>query len=348
MSADEAARKVEGDAPFPPLPPWLEAPAASVLAQRDRWPHAWLIEGPAGVGKRALALAFARALLCEAPRPGHRACGVCDGCRWVAAGQHPDLRLVEPFDVDDEGIATPTEFIRIDAIRRLQEWSQITSHRGGAKVAVIVPAERMPVASSNALLKTLEEPPPGTYLLLVAHQSGRLPATIVSRCRRLPVPRPVARVALDWLASQGVARAGDLLAQAGGSPLVARALADAEVQEERRVWLAALSKPDTLSPIELAARIDLAGRDARRDRLAAAIDWLIAWTADLARAAGGGEARANPDHAQALRALAPHVARISLIRYHRRLLVQRVMLVHPLQPRLVAEALLADYRANFD
>ncbi|HEX4886039.1 MAG TPA: DNA polymerase III subunit delta' [Casimicrobiaceae bacterium] len=332
---------------WPALPPWLDATAADMLAQRERWPHAWLLEGPRGIGKRALALEFARALLCEAPRAGHRPCGTCPGCTWVAAGQHPDLRVVEPVDVDDEGNVTPTDVIRIDGIRRLTEWTQITSHRQGAKVAVIVPAERMNTSAANALLKTLEEPPAGTYLLLVAHQSGRLPATVASRCRRLPVVRPAADVAARWLAGQGVTQADTLLAQAGGAPLQALALADPSLQAERTAWLAGLARPEALSPVALAARIDLAGRDERRDRLGSAIEWLVAWTADLARVAAGGEPRLNPDHAEALRSLAGKVARISLFRYHRQVLGQRTLLAHPLQPRLVAEALLADYRALF-
>jgi DNA polymerase-3 subunit delta' len=332
---------------WPLLYPWLEVTAGDTLAQRERWPHAWLIEGPRGVGKRALALEFARALLCESPLPGFRACGACPGCAWVAAGQHPDLRLVEPVEVDDDGNAKPVDLIKIDAIRRLTEWSQITSHRQGAKVAVIVPAERMNAAAANALLKTLEEPPQGTFLLLVAHQSGRLPPTVVSRCRRLPVVRPAREEAIRWLGGQGAKAPEALLAQAGGSPLAALELADPALQGERAAWLAALARPQALSPVALAARIELGGRDERRDRLAAALDWLIAWTADLARARAGGLAQLNPDHAEALRTLAATVARISLFRYYRQLLGQRTLLAHPLQPRLVAEALLADYRALF-
>ncbi|MDH5286531.1 MAG: DNA polymerase III subunit delta' [Betaproteobacteria bacterium] len=334
-------------AAWQPLPPWLEAMAADTLAQRERWPHAWLIEGARGIGKRALALELARSLLCESPRPGERACGSCPGCTWVAAGQHPDLRLVELVEFDEEGNATPVDVIKIDAIRRLGEWAQITSHRGGAKVAVVVPAERMNASAANALLKTLEEPPPGTYLLLVAHQGGRLPATVVSRCRRLPVPRPATDVAVGWLAGQGAADPATLLAQAAGAPLVALELADPALQAERAVWLAALAQPRAFSPAALAARIDLGGREERRERLAAAIDWLLAWTADLARVRAGGEARLNPDHAQALAANAASVARISLFRYYSQLLGQRTLLAHPLQPRFVAEALLVDYRALF-
>jgi DNA polymerase-3 subunit delta' len=154
-------------------------------------------------------------------------------------------------------------------------------------------------------------------------------------------------VALRWLSGQGVAAPEALLAQSGGAPLVALALADPAMQAERAAWLGALGRPEALSPVALAARIELGGRDKRRDRLASAVDWLVAWTADLARVRSGGEPQLNPDHGPTLRALATKVARNSLFRYHRRLLGERTLLAHPLQPRLVAESLLAEYRALF-
>lgn len=332
-------------APLPPLPPWLAAPAGAALALRARWPHALLIFGPEGVGKRALAMHFARALLCEAPSADGRACGACPGCHYVEVGQHPDLRIVEPVDVDEEGIVTPTEVIRIEAVRSLTQWSQRTSHRGGAKVGIVAPAEKMHAPAANALLKTLEEPPARTYLLLVAHQPGRLLPTISSRCQRHAVGLPRKDEALAWLAAQGMSDAERGLAQAGGAPLIA--LSERGLQAERSAWLAALANPQTLSPVALAARLELGGKEQRRERLAAAIDWLIAWTADLARIAAGGEAVRNPDRASALSALSARVAPLALFRYHRQLLQQRALLGHPLQPRLVAEALLIDYRALF-
>ena len=119
------------------------------------------------------------------------------------------------------------------------------------------------------------------------------------------------------------------------------------MREERRAWVAALSDPDRLSVTILAARIDAAGKEERRARLAWVVDWLIAWTADLARVAAGGAARQNPDAARALSVLASRVAPVPLFRYHRSLLRQRALVAHPLVPRLVAEALLIDYRGLF-
>ena len=159
------------------LLPWHRDLAAEKLQQRERWPQALLIAGRRGLGKRALALHFARALLCEAPRPGGDACGVCPGCVYMAAGAHPDMRLIEPSLTDEEGNVTVVDAITVDRIRELTAFTQLSTHRHRAKVAVIAPAEAMNAAAANALLKTLEEPPAATYLMLVSHQSARLPAT---------------------------------------------------------------------------------------------------------------------------------------------------------------------------
>lgn len=331
---------------WPELLPWQRTAAVEALVARATLPHALLIAGPRGMGKRTLALNFARALLCEAPRTDGLACGACASCGYVAAGQHPDFQLLELFEVEDDEIKPVTE-IKIWRIRALTEWAFLSGHRGRAKVAVIAPAEALNTEAANALLKTLEEPPPGTYLLLVAHQPGRVPPTLTSRCRRFPAPRPDTETALRWLAGQGVAAPAALLAQAGGAPLLALALADAGAQDERAVWLEALAKPSAMSPVALAARLDAAARDERKQRLGQALDWLAAWAEDLARVSAGGPPARNPDHAAALAALAPKVAPVPLFRYHRALLRQRLLVAHPLQPRLVAETMLIGYRDLF-
>ncbi len=306
------------------------------------------MHGPRGIGKHALALNFAQALLCEAPLGDGLACGECPGCRYAIAGQHPDLMRLELLMVDpDDGALVEVDTITIDRVRALTDFVQLTSHRQRAKVAVIAPAERMNAAAANALLKTLEEPPAGTYLILVSDRPGRLPATILSRCRKLAAPRPAPEDALAWLAAQGVAEPEVALAQAAGAPFARAGARRSVAQAERSAWLAALSAPDRLSVLALAARIDGGGKDERKARLARAVDWLIAWTADLARVRAGDAARQNPDATEPLRRLASQVAPIALFRYHRSLLRQRALLAHPLQPRLVAEALLIDYKALF-
>jgi DNA polymerase-3 subunit delta' len=327
--------------------PWQRGAIGELLARRGRWPHAMLIAGPPGIGKRVLARTLARSLLCETPDADGGACGVCASCRYEAAGQHPDLRVVEPVEIDDD-VAKPVEWISVAMVRAVADWTQLSSHRGGAKVAVIAPAERMNASAANALLKTLEEPPAQTYFVLVSDLAGRLPATIVSRCQRIVAPRPDMEAARAWLAARGIADASGALAQAANAPLRALQLADPDYQAERRVWLTALGAPRELAVTALAARLEAVPREARKDRLAAVIDWLVVWSADLARVRCGGAAVANADFEAPLRSLARSVAALPLFRYHRSLLNQRMLVSHPLQPRLVAEALLIDYRALFD
>jgi DNA polymerase-3 subunit delta' len=342
-----AATDADRIPPFAELLPWQADAAREMLSARAAWPHALMLDGPRGQGKRVLALNLARGLLCETPGADGSACGSCASCHYVAAGQHPDLQLIEPFIVDEDGEVKVQDPILIERIRALIDWVQLTSHRGRAKVAVIGPAESMNAAAANALLKTLEEPPPSTYLILVAHQPGRVPATLRSRCRRMAAPRPAATDAETWLAQQGVANPGAVLAQSGGSPLTALAMAVPEWQAERAVWMRAFARPDALSPVALAARIDAAPKDQRRERLGQAIDWALAWTSDLARAASGGVPARNIDFAAAFGPLAALVAPVPLFRYYRTLLRQRALVAHPLQPRLVVEAMLIGYRELF-
>jgi DNA polymerase-3 subunit delta' len=196
-------------------------------------------------------------------------------------------------------------------------------------------------------LKTLEEPPPETFLILVSHQPARLPATIRSRCRVLTAPEPATGIATQWLAERGVDRAPLVLAQAGGAPFLALALADPAIQRDRDTFLAELSRPGRLSPLAFGARVDVTPKDDRKSFLTHAVYWLMTWTADLAAVSAGGSPRFHPDHGAALARLASRLAPLPLFRYYQTLLRQRALLPHPLQPRLVAEALLFDYRNLF-
>jgi DNA polymerase-3 subunit delta' len=339
---------VPSTAPTPwsaPLP-WQRDWLAERLAGRERRHHALLITGPAGLGKRILALNYAQALLCETPRPDGLACGTCAGCTYVAARTHPDLQVLDLHEFKDDEWKAVNE-ISVDRVREVTRMMATSAHRGGRRVAVVTPAERMNAAASNALLKTLEEPPSGAMLVLTSDQPGRLLKTVLSRCVRVPAPRPESAQAIAWLESQGVRDAAAALAEAGGAPLAALGRAGDDDRAERHAWLEALARPDRLAPIALGARIDAAGKDERKARLAAGLDALVAWTADLARVAAGGRAERLPAWQGSLAALAPRVATIALCRYHRSVLFQRAWIAHPLQPRLVAEALLTEYRALF-
>ena len=234
--------------------PWLAQPLKNALATQRS--HALLIQGPRGVGQFELAIAMAQAWLCEAPAevPAETArqlhpkpCGVCAACKLVQAHSHPDMLVLlpealrEPLgwaggasgDDEGEGAASATttttssdkagkrkasKDIRIDEVRLAIGFAQITSARGRGKVVVLHPVERMNMASSNALLKTLEEPAGNSRLLLSTSAPEMLLPTIRSRCQIVPLALPDPTVAAQWLTAQGVEQAEVLLAATGGQP----------------------------------------------------------------------------------------------------------------------------------
>lgn len=183
--------------------PWLAAPLAELEAARasERLGHAWLITGPAGVGKLNLALAFATRLLAgclgERPPPAIEPEAVVAAMRerHRPADHHPDLHWIYPPE-DKRAIG-------IEQIRSVSDVLHLTSQSRAAKLVIIEPAESMTTPAANALLKTLEEPTPETYLMLVSHQPGTLPGTIRSRCQTLSINAPARAAVAAWLASIG-------------------------------------------------------------------------------------------------------------------------------------------------
>lgn len=180
--------------------PWL-APARARfddLLARDRVPHALLLQGPAGLGKRQLAADIAARLLCTAD--SEAACGSCRSCQLLRGGAHPDRQVLEIGINPRTG--EPRREIVIEQVRELIAVLQLTTTVSPRKVAVIQPAEAMNRSAANALLKTLEEPAGDTVLVLVSHDPRRLPATIRSRCQRIAVRPPARDDVLDWLRSE--------------------------------------------------------------------------------------------------------------------------------------------------
>lgn len=214
-----------------------------------RCPHALLLSGQPGLGKRRFAEAFAALLLCDQPRDG-LACGSCRGCQLRIAGSHPDFTRVEP-----EKEQGP---LKVEQIRQLGEFVGRTSSREGARVVWLSPAEAMNVNAANALLKNLEEPSGSVVFLLITDSPSGLLPTIRSRCQTVAFPVPPQQAALRWLAECGVEgpAALSVLALAGGAPLLAAALMEPDVQEVREQFFA-----DLLSLAQSAGNsVSLAGR----------------------------------------------------------------------------------------
>jgi|SRR5579863_9767475 len=226
-------------------------------AQRaGRLPHALLLQEASGAGGEWLAAWLAQLVLCE--RPDEAPCGRCPCCRRVAALQHPDLTWVRPLEDSRQ--------LRIEQVRELAADLALTSHGGGYKVGVFSPADALNSFAANALLKTLEEPPARTLLILVATQPSRLPATILSRCQRLKVRAPTRAEALAWLsATRGEGDWAGALDALGEAPLLlteADPAALAEIGEETRRTLESLAqgRSDPVAAAERWARSELALR----------------------------------------------------------------------------------------
>lgn len=171
-----------------------------------RLAHAYLFEGPDGVGKRLVALALARALFCEQ----HTGCGECSACRKVEHQNHPDLHIIEP-----DG-----NTLKIEQIRALQRELSFRPLEGSRKICVIEAAEKMNASSGNALLKTLEEPSGNALIILLTSRPDALLTTICSRCQRLPfqrLPTATIRHALEETDTENAAGAHILATLSDGS-----------------------------------------------------------------------------------------------------------------------------------
>jgi DNA polymerase-3 subunit delta' len=213
------------------LAPWIQRQLTHLLRQQG---HAWLIQGPSGLGQYELGLALASAWLCEQPTP-EGACGTCKSCHAITVRTHPDLCLLMPEtlmldlgwpldektqkDLDDKK-RKPSREIRVDAARDMVGFTQTTRSGGQGKVVLIHPADRMNTITANTLLKTLEEPPGDTRFVLTSEAAHLLLPTVRSRCQTHTLEWPLSSEAQTWLASSGLdpAQASVLLRASGGRP----------------------------------------------------------------------------------------------------------------------------------
>jgi len=221
-------------------------------------------------------------------------------------------------------------------VRAVADFVALTTHRAGFRVLLLHPADALHPNAANALLKTLEEPPPRTLILLVTAYPARLLPTIRSRCRLLGLAVPPAAQALAWLQAEAVDDAPAALAAAGGAPLLARDLAQPEEAELRRRVVAELSKPSGADALSFAAMID-------RARMERFVYWLQTWVNDLLLVRLAGAPRHHVGAAAALGARAKNADIEALFELDRELAEARRLVAHPLNPRLMAEHLLMAY-----
>jgi DNA polymerase-3 subunit delta' len=263
--------------------------------------HAWLFYGPEGVGKELAALKLAQALTCpEAPWEG---CGTCSSCKRLEKRNHPDVTWLMPEEeLVTRGLAgrsdfdhTPSRDIRIEQVRKLQERLSFRALESAHKVALIVTAHAMNPPAQNALLKTLEEPPRDTIIILVSSAPDKLLPTIRSRCSKAQFgPLPAEFIAQKVLAKRKVTPevAAQAAAMAAGS--LARAFElDVDALAGRRELI---ERFETLGPGDARGWLLLAeslGED--RPTAETALDVLQVWFRDVAAAQVGGQTFMNAD-----------------------------------------------------
>jgi DNA polymerase-3 subunit delta' len=334
--------------------PWQEAPWAQLQQLRARMPHAILFHGAAGIGKAGFIEHFAKSLLCENAAVDGHACGACVSCGWFDQQNHPDYRRVRPEALEDDPVGegeegeeskkaaktkAPSKEIKIEQIRSLADFMNISTHRQGLRVVVLYPAEALNMPASNALLKTLEEPPPGTVFLLSSNSLDRLLPTILSRCRKFALPMPGHDEAQAWLKAQGVADADSWLREQGGAPLAAMAQAESGSREDMDALLQVLAHPSVEAALRAADKM-------QKVPLAALVSWLQRWLYDMFSYKLSGNIRYYPRYRKELAGLADKVHVGKLMAAIKGANDRRAIADHPLSPKLFIEDMLLDYTAN--
>jgi DNA polymerase-3 subunit delta' len=207
---------------------WLELQGAHA---QGRLTHALLLNGPDGIGLEQFAYSLAASLLCKTVQTDQTACGLCKSCLLFQAGNHPDILNIQPEEKGKQ--------IKVDVIRQLIDYIHLKSHYGEYKLVIINPAEAMNRSAANSLLKTLEEPPANSLIILLSAHPALLPVTIRSRCQRLDFPAIRDDMGLHWLQSrlgEQQTLAAELLTLAHGAPLKALLLLESEgLQQQQQI-----------------------------------------------------------------------------------------------------------------
>ena len=311
--------------------------------------HAWLFVGPEGLGKHATAIEFAAALNCLGP---DEPCGVCRPCRDTLEGRHTDVELIAPGGICDEPDHrdhSDSRILRICQVRRLEKVLSLAPYAGGRRVAVVDAADTLQVEAANAFLKTLEEPPGHSVIILLAERPERLPETVMSRCQRLEF-RPIDRDTLrEVLTSRGAdADTAEAITSAAGGRIgwALKALADPSMLDERSRML------DDAVRLAHAGRVarfawakDAQGRgsdDARERYMRELAVWETWWRDVLLYSAGANDGALNQDRAAVLSQEGRMFRPAEIVVFLQSLLNTREMMQANVDPQLALENLTMD------
>ena len=252
--------------------PWQQNSWNSLSQGRrnNHMPHALLIAGAEYCGKVDFAKSLAKSLLCENRDEANQvACNQCKSCRLFVAGSHPDYTAVHLIEKKSQ--------IVVDQIRGLNEFIYLSRSYEGSRVVIISPVERLNINAANSLLKTLEEPPEKTVLILVSSSPSELIPTIRSRCQLLHLPQPSYAEGLQWLTTQTLENPADeLLVAAAGKPMLAKQLDEGERLASRKQLATDILKllRGNLSLVNVAKQWEKAPK-------ADLLDWQLQWVQEM-------------------------------------------------------------------
>jgi DNA polymerase-3 subunit delta' len=318
----------------------------------ERRPHAWLFTGPEGIGKLATAIEFAAALNCTS---AEKPCGECQACRSTLAGNHPDVEVVAPGGLCDEPEHrdhADSRDLRICQVRRLERVLSLSPYAGGRRVAIVDAADTLRAEAANAFLKTLEEPPAGAVLILLAEREERLPDTVLSRCQKLPF-RPLERETIvEALLDRGATPEDAVAIAAAARGRIGwafQALQDASLLEEREAMLDEARRLAHAGRFErFAWAIDAGVRETElkeriRQRYLRELGvWESWWRDVLLFVAGGSESAENSDREPELREEGKLYSASDIVTFLKALTQTREYLQENVDPQLALENLILD------
>ena len=320
---------------LPSLLPWQQQNwehLCSYIAQK-RIPQALLITGNKGLGKQQLANQFAYSLLCEKTQANGLCCGHCGSCLLLNAQTHPDFIQINPEE--------PGKAITIGQMRSLITKLTLKPQFEAYRVVVVNPADKMNNAAVNAFLKCLEEPTERTIIILITDRPAKLPATIVSRCQKLPVTTPDKESILAWLKQQHIQDNLDaLLGLAQGAPLLAQDYAGNDSLAQRnecfKAWMAIASQQN--HPVIVA-------ENWQKLPESSLIFWITSWVIDLIKCTYQAKAENlyNPDLNKPLKELAQQLELKGLYKLYDLLLLCRQRLDTQINKHMMFEEILIQW-----